>query len=197
MDPVPTASSGLRSGAAASRRRDILAAAIQLFYERGYRDTGIDDIGRAVGMSGPSIYHHFKSKQEILEKSLIEFGRQEMGRVQTILDTDSPAQALQHLIDQEIDAFLEFPAISAVGMRERRFLGSGMQALVELAERQHRQMLVQILMRERPELSAAEAETIIRCCQRMILALTDFHPDLERPELSALLKRMARRVLAS
>jgi len=50
-----------------SNRRDlILEAAIDLFHERGYPATGVDDIGKAVDVSGPAIYRHFSSKEEIL-----------------------------------------------------------------------------------------------------------------------------------
>lgn len=47
-------------------REQIVDAALTLFSERGYRGTTIDDIGRAAGVRGPSLYHHVGSKQEIL-----------------------------------------------------------------------------------------------------------------------------------
>jgi AcrR family transcriptional regulator len=50
----------------ASRREAIYIAALRLFAERGYADVSVDDIGAAVGASGPSIYHHFLSKQHLL-----------------------------------------------------------------------------------------------------------------------------------
>ncbi|GHO99764.1 hypothetical protein KSF_098120 [Reticulibacter mediterranei] len=44
----------------------ILQAALQLFSERGYDGTSIDDIRRAAGFkSKASLYTHFKSKEEI------------------------------------------------------------------------------------------------------------------------------------
>src|SRR3990172_3114367 len=41
------------------RREAILDAATHLFSARGYADTGIDDIGAAVGITGPAVYRHF------------------------------------------------------------------------------------------------------------------------------------------
>jgi len=50
------------------RTRDhILHAADQLFYERGFEHTSFADIADAVGISRGNFYHHFKSKDEILE----------------------------------------------------------------------------------------------------------------------------------
>ena len=43
-----------------------MAAASDLFRERGFRATSLDDIGAAAGVSGPAIYRYFKSKHELL-----------------------------------------------------------------------------------------------------------------------------------
>ncbi|GAB3134304.1 TetR/AcrR family transcriptional regulator [Tsukamurella serpentis] len=48
------------------RSDEILDAASELFFSRGYSTVGMDDIGAAVGISGPSVYGHFPSKASIL-----------------------------------------------------------------------------------------------------------------------------------
>lgn len=49
-----------------SRREALLAAATELFAERGYASVSLEDTGAAVGIAGQSIYNHFSSKHEIL-----------------------------------------------------------------------------------------------------------------------------------
>lgn len=49
-----------------SRREALLAKAIQMFATHGYPEVGIEDIGKAIGITGPSIYNHFGSKLEML-----------------------------------------------------------------------------------------------------------------------------------
>ncbi|MBV1949036.1 TetR/AcrR family transcriptional regulator [Streptomyces sp. BV129] len=49
-----------------SRREALLAAATELFAERGYASVSLEDTGAAVGIAGQSIYNHFTSKHEIL-----------------------------------------------------------------------------------------------------------------------------------
>lgn len=44
----------------------ILLVSTELFREKGYEKTSIQDIISALGMSKGAIYHHFKSKEEIL-----------------------------------------------------------------------------------------------------------------------------------
>lgn len=45
----------------------ILHVSLQLFSEKGYDKTTIQDIVNALGMSKGAIYHHFKSKEEIID----------------------------------------------------------------------------------------------------------------------------------
>ena len=53
----------------------ILLAALDLFSERGYDEASIDLIAEAVGIKGPSIYAHYKGKEDILS-SLISMMEQ-------------------------------------------------------------------------------------------------------------------------
>jgi TetR/AcrR family transcriptional repressor of nem operon len=48
-------------------RSDIVKAADELFYRQGYQHTSFAHIADAVGISRGNFYHHFKTKDEILE----------------------------------------------------------------------------------------------------------------------------------
>ena len=48
-------------------KEKILNSALTLFSEKGYDGVGVDLIAEKVGLKGPSIYKHFKGKEEILE----------------------------------------------------------------------------------------------------------------------------------
>lgn len=48
-------------------RERILNSALTLFAEKGYDGVGVDLIAEKAGLKGPSIYKHFKSKEEILD----------------------------------------------------------------------------------------------------------------------------------
>ena len=45
----------------------LIQAALELFSENGYEGTSVDQIAKAVGIRAPSIYAHFKGKEEILQ----------------------------------------------------------------------------------------------------------------------------------
>src|SRR6478609_5935149 len=60
-----------RSQAKADRRAALLDAAAGLFAERGYNGVSIEDLGSAVGVSGPAVYRHFPSKPAVLAALLV------------------------------------------------------------------------------------------------------------------------------
>jgi AcrR family transcriptional regulator len=47
-------------------REDVLDAAAQVFRQKGYHGASMSDIAEAVNVQKASLYHHVKSKQEIL-----------------------------------------------------------------------------------------------------------------------------------
>ena len=50
------------------RKKQILETAESLFGERGYEATGVQDILDALKMSKGSFYHHYESKEQVLQK---------------------------------------------------------------------------------------------------------------------------------
>ena len=54
----------------ATRRDELITVATTLIADRGFAATGIDDIGDAAGIAGPSVYTHFPNKQAILAAAI-------------------------------------------------------------------------------------------------------------------------------
>lgn len=49
-----------------AKRQAVLSAAAQLFNERGFHATSLDDIAARLGVSKPTLYYYVKNKEEIL-----------------------------------------------------------------------------------------------------------------------------------
>ncbi len=62
---VPTPAATRRSRAKSDRRSQLVAAAERLVAERGFLAVRLEDIGSAVGVSGPAIYRHFPNKEAL------------------------------------------------------------------------------------------------------------------------------------
>lgn len=48
------------------RRGELIAAAQQLFFQKGYENTSISDITKTVGVAKGTFYYHFESKDDVL-----------------------------------------------------------------------------------------------------------------------------------
>ncbi len=55
-----------------SYRTEILNAATKLFAERGFKDTSISDLSKLSGAAEGTIFHHFKTKEDILAQLLLK-----------------------------------------------------------------------------------------------------------------------------
>lgn len=58
--------SGRDDGADSQRRIEVILTAGRLFRAYGYERTTVRELGRAVGLQSGSLFHHFRSKEEIL-----------------------------------------------------------------------------------------------------------------------------------
>jgi AcrR family transcriptional regulator len=89
------------------RRAAIQSSALEVFAERGYHSSSIDDIARAAGISKALIYEHFASKQELhaslLETEAGELYRRLAGAVEAV-EAESGASRLR----TGLEAYLEF-----------------------------------------------------------------------------------------
>ena len=56
-----------------SRRDELLELAATMFAERGLRATTVRDIADSAGILSGSLYHHFKSKEQMVEEVLRDF----------------------------------------------------------------------------------------------------------------------------
>lgn len=83
----------------------ILAVAVDLFYERGYERTTVRDIAERAGILSGSLFHHFRSKQEILYTAMAAT-TQAMGEaaVAATEGVDDPREALRALMLAELSA---------------------------------------------------------------------------------------------
>lgn len=80
-----------------SRRDRLLATAIRLFAERGYDTVAIEEIAAAEGIAGPSIYHHFASKLDLLRAGMADGAQRLDEGLRKALDEPDPADALRTL----------------------------------------------------------------------------------------------------
>ena len=86
---------------------DILDVAATLFAEHGYEGTGIREIARQCGTKPPSIYYHFKSKQDLYHQASARKYENAFEHItQAIERQQDPARKIEALINTLFDMFL-------------------------------------------------------------------------------------------
>jgi AcrR family transcriptional regulator len=101
----------------------LIVAAAELFNTRGYDAVGIEDIGAAVGISGPAIYHHFASKGDLLNE-IIGRNDQWIGHYisRACAEGDSAEDSLALLMQYTVAFVSRSPAIAGTALSEARHL---------------------------------------------------------------------------
>ena len=100
-------------------RAGIMTAAADLFRQRGYRATTLEEIARTVGVSKPTLYSYFRSKEELLaaifHRAMSLFER-DLTAIRTSGDT--PAEQLRRVIRFHVGAVIAERSFLAVFFSE-------------------------------------------------------------------------------
>jgi AcrR family transcriptional regulator len=103
-----------------TRPQDILDTAAKLFAERGFHGVSVHEIGAACGISGPALYKHFSSKDEILGLALTQISERLVQKARRrVAHTASAQTALDALVDCHVNFALASPELIVIQQRER------------------------------------------------------------------------------
>lgn len=75
-----------------AKREEILATALDVFAERGYRRASLREIAESVGLSQAGLLHHFSSKEELFAEVLRKRDEEDVSTMQA--EFDDPFYAL-------------------------------------------------------------------------------------------------------
>ena len=104
-------------------RDEILDASAQIFSQKGYHGTSMQDIAAAVNLQKASLYHHVSNKQEILFE-LLNRGLQILTEKvdEAIIDPGPPDERLRQAIQAYLSALTEHQDVTSVLLLEYRSL---------------------------------------------------------------------------
>lgn len=86
-------------------RGRLLTEAARLFREKGYERTTVRDLAAAVGIQSGSLFHHFRTKEEILKAVMVETIRLNTALMQAALEAaDSSRDKLRGLVRAELES---------------------------------------------------------------------------------------------
>ena len=150
----------------------ILAAAMLLFDERGYRDTGMDDIAAAAGMPTTSLYRFFTGKGAILAASYRRAADRVSGDVSTILaEADGPADAVGRLVDAYVRRSFADPELAYVYYAERMNVPAEDQTALHNIQRATTEAWARQVCEAVPDLSAGQARFAVHAAFALVVDL--------------------------
>jgi AcrR family transcriptional regulator len=180
-----------RTTAPTDRAAQILDAAAALFAERGYGATGIDDIGAAVGVSGPAIYWHYKGKQALLAAMLTDVSERLLaqGR-ECVADAADDDAALRALVLEQVEFAMDHPDLIVVHARELHHLDTAQAHVVRRLQRQYVDVWVEVMQRRHPSVVRAKLVAAVQAAIGLINS-TPFVGSVPRRTLAPMLTDMA------
>jgi AcrR family transcriptional regulator len=102
----------------ASSRDKILDVAESLFARRGYAGIGLREVAEASGLSKSSLFHHFRSKEQLYHEVLLRMLRHIRERFEAAASADTPPRAqLERWVSELIDILAEHPTIPRLLLR--------------------------------------------------------------------------------
>lgn len=177
------------------RREMIFSAAAELFHKQGYRGTRIEDIGAAVGMSGPAVYRHFASKEALLTELLERY----VGRAQRDLEVvlgagSSPREVLDQLVRASVQHAVEESDLVATAMHEIAHLPKDARRRIMRRQGAILGTWVETIRAVRPELGGDDARITAAGVAAMVAAAARVRGDA--PD-TARIDRISRMAIAA
>lgn len=180
--PAPEAASASagtnRSRAKSDRRDKLITAAERLVAERGFLAVRLEDIGAAVGVSGPAIYRHFPNKEALLVELLVGISTRLLAGARSVVADASDAEAaLDGLIDFHLDFAFNESDLIRIQDRDLEYLPAPAKRQVRKAQRQYVEIWVDALLR----CNRADNDDDARLMAHAVFGLLNSTPHSVRP----------------
>lgn len=188
----------MASRSVGERRSAILTAAAELFAERGFRGVTIEDLGRAVGTTGPALYRHFSGKEALLGEVLVEVSARLAHRGgEVVARAENAREALDLLLREHIAFALDEPALITVHDRELGNLAPAARRRVRRLQRGYVEEWVQVLAVLRPGVSRPELRATVHASFGLLNSTPHSRGALPRARMAELLLDMGRAALTA
>lgn len=179
--------------AAATRKREILDAALELFGERGFAAAGMDAIGERAGIHGPNIYKHFSGKRELLATLIDEAMDRLLRLTEREAPADDPAAELERLIGGHIAFALADRRLLALYAQDARFLADPDRRRARRRQRRYVDRWVGVLGRCHPDREPQELEVAAHAAIGLIQSVVNWpEPLLARAGIDELIATRVR-----
>ena len=177
-------------------RERLLESGAALFAAKGFHGVGVEELGASVGLTGPSIYRHFRTKNALLAEMLINVSESLLAGAVEVLDEDlDPEQTLSALIDRHIEFAVSNPDLIRVQERDFGSLQEEDARQVRRLQRRYVELWVDQIRLVRRDESLDAARTIAHAVFGLLNSTPRLRSGQRRDEIATLMHGLARRAL--
>lgn len=169
------------------RKQQILAAASELFRERGYHNVSVADVTTKVDISASALYRHFRNKHDLLYYAVLAGVDSLQESVDSSADVDSLLSTLS-----ATSAGRRY--LSVLWLREARYLDEEPRAELRTRIREVIARVSRLIAEDRPELSVADCELLGFSVLAVFSSVSGHRITLPRRRMEALLHSLSERV---
>jgi AcrR family transcriptional regulator len=158
-----------RDRAKADRQAAILHQAARLVAERGYSGVSLEDLGAAVGVSGPAVYRHFENKQALLGAILVGVSARLHAGGRAVVDAGGvPEEQLRAIVAFHVDFALADADVIRVQDRDLASLRDEDRHTVRRLQREYVELWIGILSGLHPTRSESDLRVRAHACFGLI-----------------------------
>jgi AcrR family transcriptional regulator len=130
-------------------RQALLDASLDLFSERGFHGATVQAVAQRAGVTKGAFYHHFDSKEDILQQIHEEYAGEMVGGAREVAAAEdlTPAEQLRSIITRAVIALGSHRAAVAVFYQENRFLSGRSFKATRAMHDEQEQILLDIIDR--------------------------------------------------
>jgi AcrR family transcriptional regulator len=116
---------GTRPADGSGRREYLVKLAAEIFARKGFQATTVREIAREAGILSGSLYHHFDSKESIVDEVLSTFLRDLLARYRAVLDAGGePREVVAAMVRIGFEALVPHRAAITVMQNDWNYLRS-------------------------------------------------------------------------
>ncbi|WP_439593200.1 TetR/AcrR family transcriptional regulator [Microbacterium sp.] len=158
-----------RGRAKADRHAALLHEAARLFAERGFASVSLEELGAAVGVTGPAVYRHFANKQAMLGAILVGVSERLLSGGRAVVAEHVDAEGrLDGLVRFHVDFALADADVIRVQDRDLESMSDDDRHAVRRLQREYVEVWVGVLQDLRPDSAPADLRVRAHACFGLI-----------------------------
>jgi AcrR family transcriptional regulator len=183
-------------GSEMGTRERLLENGAALFAEKGFHGVGVEELGASVGLTGPSLYRHFRTKGALLAEILVNVSASLLAGATDVLDEGLDAKStLSSLVDRHTEFAVTHPDLIRVQERDFANLHDDEARQVRRLQRRYVELWVEQIRLVRGDESVETARTMAHAIFGLLNSTPRLRSGQKREEIAGTMHDLAMRAL--